>query len=164
MHKPDEQRKNRAEDNQFDTVIKLDGTWTATLKDEFGNYKTHVAGHNVVTTVGKEFLARFLYSAVTASVWSMKYVGLGTGLTAEGAGNTALGTEISRHTGTVSYTSGGIITVVATFAAGSGIGDITEYGIFSDNSSGTMLNRTTQSAIAKGASDTLEVSVNVTLS
>ena len=164
MQKPDDQHKSRNEGNPFETVIKLDGTWKATLKDEFGNYKTHVEGHNIVTTVGKEFLARFLYSAVTGSLWSMKYVGLGTGSTAEAAGNTALGTEISRHTGTVSYTSGGIVTVVATFAAGSGTGDVTEYGIFSANSSGTMLNRTTQSAIAKGASDTLEVTVNVTLS
>ena len=89
---------------------------------------------------------------------------IGTNSTAETNSDTALGTEDARHTGTVSYTSGGIFNVVATFAAGSGTGDITEYGIFSSNTGGTMLNRTTQSAVAKGASDSLEVTANITLS
>jgi hypothetical protein len=155
--------KSQSDDSLFKSVVKLDGHWRAVLKDEYGNYKTHVEGHNVVCTNGLEFFARFIHSATTSSVWSMKYIGIGTNTTTEAASNTALGTEISRHTSTVSYTSGAIITVVGTFGAGSGTGDVTEYGIFSANSSGTMLNRTTQSAIAKGASDTLEVTVNVTL-
>lgn len=94
----------------------------------------------------------------------MKYVAIGTDSTAEAASNTALGAEVSRHTGTVSYVSGQIYQVVATFATGSGTGAIYEYGLFSSNTAGTMLARDTEAVINKGANDTLTVTAQFTLS
>ena len=94
----------------------------------------------------------------------MRYVAVGTDSTAEAASNTALGTELARHTGTVSYISNQIYQVKATFAAGVGTGAIVEYGIFSSNTAGTMLARDTDSVINKGASDSLEVTAQITLS
>jgi hypothetical protein len=166
LQKNDAQNKTKSgnEPNLFQRVVKLEGVWRATLKDEHGAYKTHVEGKNVVTNSGVAFLAKYLHSAATSGSFTMNFIAIGTDSSAEAAGNSTLGTEASRHTGVISYAGGAIFSVVATFAAGSGTGDITEYGIFSANSNGTMFNRTTQSAIAKGASDTLEVTCNITLS
>ena len=145
--------------------VSLKGRWKATLQGPDGAVKQQVQGSNVVCTNGKEFLASFLYSAAAAaSTFTCKYVAIGTDSTAEAAANTALGTEVARHTGTVSYVSGQIYRVSATFAAGTGTGAIVEYGILSSSTGGTLLNRDTESVINKGASDTLTVTCDLTLS
>jgi hypothetical protein len=169
LQKSDEQNKTKSGSapELFERVknpLGIEGHWKATLKDQYGNYKTHVEGKNVVTNSGIAFLAKFLHSAATSGSFTMNYIAIGTDSTAEAAGNSTLGTEASRHTGVISYAGAGVFTVVATFAAGSGTGDIVEYGVFSANTNGTMFNRATQSAVAKGASDSLEVTCNITLS
>lgn len=144
---------------------KITGHWTATLYGPDGKLKTQQSGQNVVVDVGKEFLASFLQSAAAAaSTFTMNYVAIGTDSTAEAASNTALGTELSRHTGVVSYVSNQIFRVTATFAAGSGTGAIVEYGLFSSNTAGTMFARDTEDVINKGASDTLTVTAEFTFS
>lgn len=141
------------------------GKWRAELFDEFGTLKQSVDGFNVVCTNGKEFLASFLNSAVAAAAtFTMRYVAVGSGTAAEAAANTALGDELSRHTGTVSYLSGAIYQIVATFATGSGTGAISEYGLFSSSTGGTILSRDVESVINKGASDTLKVTAQITFS
>lgn len=146
-------------------AVKLVGRWRMELRGPGGELKQVVQGKNVVCTNGKEFLASFLYSAaLAASTFTMKYIAIGTDATAEAAANTALGTEISRQTGTVSYISGQIYQVKATFATGSGTGAIAEYGLFSSSTGGTMLARDTEAVINKGASDTLTVTAQYTLS
>lgn len=145
--------------------LNLKGRYTATLYGPDGAVKKTVEGPNVVCTNGKEFLASFLQSAAAAaSTFTMKYIAIGTDSTAEAAANTALGTEVSRHTGVVSYVSNQIYKVTATFATGSGTGAITEYGLFSSNANGTMLSRDTESVINKGANDTLTVIYQLTIS
>lgn len=147
-----------------DNDFKLIGHWDLLLTGEDGQVKDRRYGKNVVVENGKEFLASFLNSSATAAAtFTMRYVAIGTDSTAEAASNTALGSEVSRHTGTVTYTSGALYEVVATFAAGSGTGAITEYGLFSSNSAGTMFSRDTESVINKGASDTLTVTTKVTV-
>ena len=88
---------------------------------------------------------------------------MGTDSTAEAIGNTALGGELARQTGTVSYTSGGIMNVVATLAAGVGTGAIVEYGLLSTATAGTLFSRDTESVINKAAGDTLVVSYQLTI-
>ncbi len=147
-----------------DKDIKLIGNWDMTLTGPDGAVKEQVSGQNVIVENGKEFLASFLNSAATAaSTFLMRYIAIGTDATAEASSNTALGAEVSRHTGTVTYTSGALYEVVATFAAGSGTGAITEYGLFSANAGGTMFSRDTEDTISKGASDTLTVTTKVTV-
>lgn len=143
----------------------LKGRWFVTLYGPDGNVKDYKEGDNVVCTNGKEFLASFLASAAAAaSTFTCKYVGIGTNATAEAAANTALGTEIARHTGTVSYVSNQVYRVTATFATGLGTGSIMEYGLFSSNTAGTMLSRDTESLISKGVNDTLTAVINLTIS
>jgi hypothetical protein len=145
--------------------VALEGQWALTLRGPDGAVKQQVQGDNVVCTNGKEFLASFLYSAAAAaSTFTCKYVAIGTDATGELAANTALGTELARHTGTVSYVSGQIYRVTATFAAGTGTGAIAEYGILSSSTGGTLLNRDTEAVINKGASDSLEVRCDLTIS
>jgi hypothetical protein len=145
--------------------IALKGTWTKELRGPNGELKQRLVGPNVICTNGKEFLASFLYSAaVAASTFTMRYIAIGTDSTAEAAANTALGTELARHTATVSYVSNQIYRLTATFAAGTGTGAIVEYGCFSSSTGGTMLARDTESVVNKGASDTLTVTAEFTLS
>lgn len=148
-----------------DGRVKMKGEWFITLCGPDGQVKDRRQGFNVVTTVGKEFLASFLSSAAAgAATFTGKYIAIGTDSTAEAVGNTALGTEVSRHTGTASYLSGQIFQVTATFATGSGTGAIVEYGLLSSNTGGTLIARDTESAINKGANDTLTVVAQMTLS
>lgn len=143
----------------------LKGKWYVTLYGPEGEVKDYREGHNVVCTNGKEFLASFLYSAAAAaSTFTMRYIAIGSGTTGEQATDTALEDELSRNTGTVSYVSGQIYRVIATFATGSGTGAISEYGILDSNAAGTMLNRDTELVINKCAADVLTVICDLTLS
>jgi hypothetical protein len=145
-------------------VCTLKGKWNMTLTGESGDVKQVIEGQNVICTNGKEFLASFLQSAAgAASTFTMKYIAIGSDSSAEAAGNTALGGELARTTGTVSYVSGAIYQVTATFATGSGTGSIYEYGLLSSSSAGTMLSRDTEAVINKGANDTLTVVCQLTL-
>ena len=149
----------------FNPIFKLSGKWRAELTGPDGAVKDVKAGSNVICTNGKEFLASFLQSAtVGAATFTMRYIGIGTDSTAEAAANTALGTELARHTGTVSYVSNQIYQVKATFIAGVGTGAIVEYGLFSSSTGGTMLARDTESVINKSSGDTLTVTAQITIS
>ena len=145
--------------------VKMKGEWFTKLYGADGSVKESRQGFNVVTTVGKEFIASFLNSAVAgAATFTGKYIGIGTNTVAEAAADTALGTEVSRSTGTASYLSGQIFQVTATFAAGSGTGAIAEYGLFSSNTAGTLIARDTEAVINKSAADTLIVVCQLTIS
>jgi len=145
-----------------ETVIK--GHWEMKLYGPDGKLKETRAGENVITTVGKEMLARYLLSATTSGANTLKHIAIGTGSTAEAAGDTALGTEVARTTGTVTYTSGAIYEVLATFAAGTGTGAIAEYGLYNSSTGGTLFSRDTETVINKGAGDILTVTTKVTFS
>ena len=145
---------------------KVNGKWWVTLY-EGDKIKEERHGTNVITTVGKSFLAAFLGSAAAAaSTFTMRYVGVGSVATGEAIGDTALGTELARVSGTVLAVTGGIYRVTATFASGSGTGAIVEYGLFSTitTAGGTMFSRDTEAVVNKGANDTLVVITEVTVS
>lgn len=145
--------------------VSVRGEWRMVLTGPDGAVKDIREGHNVVVDNGLEKLCEFLNSAAaTASTNTFKYIAIGTDSTAEASSNTALGTEVSRHTGTVSYISGKIYQVKATFATGSGTGAIVEYGLLNSNTGGTLFARDTESAVNKGANDTLTVTAQYTFS
>lgn len=146
-------------------TIRLSGRYIATLYGPDGEIKQEVVGKNVVCTNGKEFLASFLYSAaVAAATNTCRYLAIGSDNTGESAANTALGVELSRKSGIVSYVSNQIFQVKATFATGSGTGSIVEYGLFSSLSGGTLISRDVEAVITKGANDTLVVFYQLMLS
>ncbi len=144
-------------------TMKVTGHINFKLFDAEGNLKVERDIKNVITTTGKAYLATWLAAATQADFF-MKYVGLGTGTNAATAADTALQTELStRVVGTLS-SSGPVWQSVTTFGAGINTGSITEAGIFSASSAGTMLARQVFTAIPKGAGDSLQVTWQVTFS
>jgi hypothetical protein len=146
--------------------IKLTGRYFVSVYGPDGKLRARDESPNIVTTVGKEFMASFLKSAaLAASTFTAKYVAIGTGSSAESAADTALATESARHTGTVSYTSGGIYNVTATFPTGAAVGAILEFGLLSSGTAGTLLSRSVKSAAYNlTSSDYIVVNYAMTLS
>lgn len=145
----------------------VSGSVKVELRDEHGNLKQSHDEHNLIVTVGKNYLAAWLAAASQAGEF-MTHIGLGTGNTAPTAGDTTLQTEFSgggyaRVNGTLS-SSTNTWNNTAVFAPGNGTGAITEAGLFSASTSGTMFARQTFSVYNKAAGDTLTVSWSVSFS
>lgn len=139
------------------------GKWSAVLTraDEVIDRKE---GYNVICTAGVSAFVDYLCSAaLSATQNTFKFVAIGSDNAAEANTDTALGTELSRHTGTVTAFSS-IYQVTATFASGSGTGNVYEYGLFDSNTAGNMLSRDTEGLVTKGANDVLTVTAQITLS
>ncbi len=116
---------------------------------------------NLVVTAGKNYVASRMKDATATA---MSHMAVGSGSTAAAAGDTALGSQLSRIALTSTTVSSNEITYVATFAAGSGTGAVTEAGIFNASSSGTMLCRTVFSVVNKGSADSMTITWVVTVS
>lgn len=143
--------------------IKATGHIKFELFDETGALKETKEIKNVVVTAGKNFLATWLTAASQAGKF-MEYIGLGTGTNAANASDTTLQTELStRSAGTLTPTSN-VWQNIASFGPGVDTGAITESGIFSASTSGTMFARQTFAVINKGAGDTLQVTWQITFS
>jgi hypothetical protein len=144
--------------------LKTNGTLELKLLDAEGNVKEQYE-HNLVVNSGLAYIiSRMSGTAQTV----MSHMAVGTGSLAAAAADTALGSQIAR----VALDSSTIVTTtvtndsvqyVATFAAGTGTGAITEAGIFNDASVGTMLCRTVFAVINKGTLDTLVITWKVTV-
>lgn len=135
----------------FLTVVRGDGT-----VEPLG-----LAGMRMVTTVGVKYVCDdFNAAAGSADVSNFKYHGFGTGALTEAVGNTALVTEEAganytggtRPVGTqasATVTTNATYTTVATHSpvAGSSPRPITEHGIFSAATVGTLLDATSFSVV-----------------
>lgn len=129
----------------YATVKHGDGTRT-----DYGRISTRV-----VTTAGVNAIVDAFQN--TVELENFKYHGVGTGTTAEAVGDTALVTELTtqynpdstRPTGTtVEGASANIYRTVATVTPDSGgTIAITEHGVFSATSAGTLLDRSQFAAI-----------------
>lgn len=131
-----------------------------------------VVSHRVVTTAGVNFIVDAFQN--TVELENMKYHGFGTGGTAEASGDTTLVTELTtqynpdstRPTGTTTEgASANIYRTVATLTpdAGGTIA-ITEHGVFSATSAGTLLDRSLFSVVnVVAGSDSLQATYELTL-
>ena len=140
-------------------TLKVTGELKITVTKPDGNVHETVVP-NIVVTDGKEYIASRMKDA---SATAMSHMAIGTGSTAAAAGDAALGTEAGRVALTSTTVTSNAVAYVATFAAGTGTGAITEAGIFNASSSGTLLCRTVFSVINKGAADTLGITWTVTV-
>jgi hypothetical protein len=111
-----------------------------------------VVSKKVVTDAGVAFIVDAFQNST--EIENLKYHGLGTGTTAEAAGQTALVTELTteytgnvRATGTTTENAANIYETVATNTMDSGTPAVTEHGVFSASAAGTMLDRSVFSAI-----------------
>ncbi len=121
-----------------------------------------VVSHRVVTTAGVTFLADDWYNA-SQEITNMKYHGSGTGVSAEANGDTALGAEVeTRATGTQTKPTG---TSVKSSGQVSYTGSraITEHGLFSASSTGTLWDRSVFAAVNVGNGDAITFDYTCTL-
>lgn len=118
---------------------------------------------NLIVTAGKNFLTTWLAAATQANAF-MPGTAIGTGTNAPTTGDTTLQTELSRVPNTAS-SSTNVFQTLASFGPGVGTGAITEAGMFSSSvSGGTMFARQVFSVVNKGASDTLQITWQITFS
>ena len=134
-------------------------TGTLTVKK---NGKVEREVKNLVVTTGKQLVAANLAGGST----EVTHMAVGTGSTAAAAGDTALGSEIDRNALTTSggTASSNTVTFDCTWNAGDGTGALTEAGLFTASSGGTMLARTVFAVVNKGADDTVTISWVITVS
>ena len=113
-----------------------------------------LASMRVVTTAGCTFIRDAFGN--TTELETMKYHGFGTGTTAEATGDTALVTELTtqyatdstRPTGSQTTNGTTVYRTIATLTPDSGgTIAITEHGVFSAASAGTLLDRSKFSAV-----------------
>lgn len=139
------------------------GRFLVELFDQNGKRKDLRIVENVIVTVGKAFLANWL-TAGAQSDYFMRYIGVGTGTNAASASDTGLQTELStRSAGALTNTTN-VWQNQATFGPGVDTGAITEAGIFSASSGGTMFARQTFAVVNKAAGDSLQITWQVTFS
>ena len=133
------------------------------VKDKHGKVKDTREVDNLVVDTGLAFIASRMKDA---SATAMSHMELGTGTTAAAAGNTTLETIISgsRTALTSTTVTSNAVAYVASFAAGTGTGAVTEAGILNAGSGGTLLCRTVFSTVNKGASDSMTITWTVTIS
>ena len=118
---------------------------------------------NLVVTAGKEWVTARMKDTSTV----MTHMGIGTGTTAAVIGDTDLETVKGARLGLT--TSGGtvagaVITYACHYPSGAHTDAITEAGIFTAVTSGTMLARTVFTVVNKGALDSMTISWAVTIS
>lgn len=144
-------------------TITLKGQVNGKLFNEAGELIQEIDINNLVTTVGKNWLAKKL---AQESANEMTHMAVGTSATAPAIGQTSLiGTELGRVAFASKVRTANAVAIVATFPAGTATGTLNEAGIF-DGSSGTeMLARVTfGGAVTKGASDSFQVTWTITMS
>ena len=129
-----------------------------------------LASLRVVTTAGVTYICADIAGGGSDSNL-FKFHGFGTGVAAEASGDTALGTEETtqynpdntRPTGSQSASTN-TYTTVATYSPDSGgTRAITEHGIFTATTSGTMFDRSLFSAINVASGDSIQFTWQLTL-
>lgn len=136
--------------------LKLKGKLTIALNNEVVQEVD-----NLVVTAGKGYVASRMKDA---SATAMSHMAIGSGTTNPAANDTAPETQLGRVSLTSTAVSGAVVTYVATFAAGTGTGAVTEAAILNASSGGTMLCRTEFNVVNKGSSDSMTVTWTVTVS
>lgn len=131
------------------------------LRDKHGKLKQLREIDNLIVTTGRDAIIERLDSSPTTAQPS--HMSLGTSGTAPAAGNTTLTGEPTRVALSSNTSSGGVLTLVGNWGAGAATGSWSEAGVFNASTTGTMYSRAVFTTIAKGASDTLQITWTYTL-
>jgi len=143
--------------------LKITGHINIKLFNKSGELKEERDLSNLVVTSGKNYLASWL-AASSQSGYFMQYIGLGEGLTAAQVTDTNLETPlVTRVSGTVT-SSTSTWQNIATFGPGVDVGALTEAGLFSDASGGTMLARQVFPVVNKASGDSIVFTWQITIS
>lgn len=117
---------------------------------------------NLVVTLGKQWIAQRCVGAASSLI---THIGVGTGTAAAAAADTQLQAEVTRVAlSQASSATGAVIRAEAVFSAGVGTGALTEAGLFTAASAGTMVARTVFAVKNKGPEDVFTVVWEITIS
>lgn len=143
----------------------LRACWDLDIVDTVTGRRRHVAlGENLIVTTGLNALKDRMFNPATTQTF-FGYMAIGTGATAETAGDTALGTE-SRRAAT-SYAAGGtgVCVISRVFAADGTARTYNEAGLFDLNAAGVMFNRKVfDAAVPIGTTENVTVTCTLTAS
>lgn len=133
---------------------------TVTRKD--GRGEVYDLGSGLVTTAGVAFLAND-FAGVSGDITTINYHDSGTGTTAAAIGDTALQTPTgnARVAGTQTSPAGGQYRTVATLAY-TATAAITEWGLFSATTGGTLWDRKVFAAINVVNGDSIQFTYTLT--
>ena len=146
----------------IEQTVKLKGAIELMIRGSDGRVKSVLEKDNLIVTVGKSFLASWL-AATSHSNSFMPYTATGSGTNAPTSGDTALQTEVARAANTPSSSSN-VLALSIVFAPGTSTGAITEAGLFSASSGGTMFSHVTFAVQNILAGDSLTINWSVTFS
>jgi len=136
------------------------GTLGIVLTDQNGNLKQELNVTNLVVDTGLAYIASRMKDATATA---MTHMAIGSGTNDPAAGDTALQTQLGRVALTSTTVTNNSVAYIASFAAGTGTGAVTEAGIFNASSAGTMLCRTEFAVINKAAGDSMTITWTVTV-
>lgn len=148
----------RGQKIQDGDVIRLTQNVVVKVVDKNGNVKREIEEHNLITTAGKNKLLDA--GGGTLYLKSFAYLAIGTGTTAAAIGDTALQTETSRST-VITPTNPTAASLKFSFTFTGLTAAITECGLLSANSGGTLLNRLVFSAVNIVSTDSLVVEITL---
>ena len=117
---------------------------------------------NLVVTAGRDLVA----SRLAGGGSNVTHMAVGSSSTPASAAQTALLSQIDRNGLTVSGGTAVNNTVeyASTWSAGDGTGALTEAGLFTSATGGTMLARTVFSVVNKGVNDSITITWTITIS
>lgn len=143
--------------------LKIIGTVTLQLFDKDGNLKQEGVVNNLVTTAGKNLLARKVISDSEA----ISSIGIGSGTTTPTVADTALTTQLANVEllyQIVDIVDTNAVVFLTTFEENVGTGTINEVGLFSDSSPQKLVCHALVSpAFEKEVTDYVNVSWKLTL-
>jgi len=146
----------------YDTNVRL------TLFSSIDEIKDERLIHNIIASTGLNIVIKQILGSSGAGAQPDKFnwVGLGTSTNAATTNDTALGGEVgTRQQDTdPTFPALGQGQLVVTFGTANATGNISESGVFNSSNTTCMLCRTTFAAIAKGTSDSLQVTWDITIS
>jgi hypothetical protein len=144
----------------MESGLEIKSNFRIELFDENGKLKEVREVHNTVTTAGKNGIADQVLASPSLS--KIGWLAIGTGSPSA----TLLGAEVARVAFDTKTRSNAVVTVVATFAAGTGTGAITEAGTFDVVTANTvnMWMSSSFSVVNKGALDSMVVTWTLTVS
>lgn len=131
-----------------------------------GAVESYDFGSGLVTTAGVAFLANDFANVTpgTNEITNFNYHASGTGVTAAAIGDTVMGTDsgVARVAGTQTSPAGGQARTVATMAYVSTLA-ITEWGLFSASTAGTLWDRKVFTAINVISGDSIQFTYTLTV-
>lgn len=130
-------------------------------KYENGELIDNITIDNIIVTTGQNYIAQRILNNTTTA---MTHMAIGSSQIPQTIDDTALFTEITRNAFLSGTVTNAQVEYVATFAPPASVArSITEAGIFSAASAGTLLCRTTFPSVTQSTSQTIAISWIITV-